>query len=91
MSNSYLSTQIDASDDYSLDPTSIKSKPAYEFSAYTVEDTSKPKKNSWHQLLESVKTRKDITQGHILVLGDKGCGKRTLFKQINKPFMKYMQ
>lgn len=31
-----------------------------------------------------------MPQAHVLVLGDKGCGKRSLIKQINKPFQKYL-
>lgn len=44
----------------------------------------------WHNLLDTVGNRKDIHQAHVLVLGDKSCGKRTLIKQINKPFMKFV-
>ena len=47
-----------------------------------------PKKNLWHSLLDTVGKRKDVKQAHVLVLGDRGAGKRSLIKQINKPFLK---
>ena len=68
-------------------PSKAESKPAYEASNY---DQEKVKKNLWHSLLELVGKRKDIIQANILVLGDKGCGKRSLIKKINKPFQKFL-
>jgi len=47
-----------------------------------------PKKNLWYHLLNSVGLRKDLQQAHLLVLGDRGAGKRSLVKQMNKPFLK---
>ena len=41
-------------------------------------------------MLNQVGNRKDIPQAHVIVLGDKGCGKRTLIKQMNKPFIKFL-
>ena len=29
-----------------------------------------------------------MPQAHLLVLGDRGCGKRSFIKQLNKPFLK---
>lgn len=49
-----------------------------------------PKKNLWHKLLDDVGVRKDLPQAHVLVLGDKGCGKRSLVKHINSKFMQYV-
>ena len=46
------------------------------------------KKNLWHTLLESVGSRHDMPQAHLLILGDKGCGKRSFVKALNKPFLK---
>lgn len=49
-----------------------------------------PKKNLWHSLLDDTGARKDVPQAHVLVLGDKGCGKRSLIKHINSKFMQYV-
>ena len=47
-----------------------------------------PKKNLWSSLLNSVGQRKDMPQAHLLILGDRGAGKRSLVRKMNKPFMK---
>ena len=63
-----------------------------DFTASMIGDNSfshnQVKKNLWHSLLETVGSRRDMPQAHILVLGNRGCGKRSLIKQLNKPFLK---
>jgi hypothetical protein len=44
--------------------------------------------NLWHSLLDSVGTRKDLAQAHVIILGERGAGKRSLVQSINKPFLK---
>ena len=48
------------------------------------------KKNLWRSLLQSVGQRTESRPAHILLLGDRGSGKRSLLKAMNKPFMKSM-
>lgn len=48
------------------------------------------KKNLWRSLLQSVGQRTESRPAHILLLGDRNAGKRSLIKAMNKPFMKQM-
>lgn len=48
------------------------------------------KKNLWLGLLDSVGVRRDIKQAHVIILGDRGSGKRSLIKAMNKPFLKQL-
>jgi len=48
------------------------------------------KKNLWLALLDSVGVRRDIKQAHVIILGDRGAGKRSLIKAMNKPFLKQL-
>ena len=44
----------------------------------------------WSKLLKSVGVRGQSQESHLLILGDKGVGKRSLVKAINKPFLRQM-
>ena len=46
--------------------------------------------NLWHQLLKNVGVRGQQSEAHLILLGDKGAGKRSLIKAINKPFLRQM-
>ena len=46
------------------------------------------KKNLWASLLNSVTQRNSHSNAHLLVLGDRSAGKRSLIKSMNKPFLK---
>lgn len=48
------------------------------------------KKNLWRSLLQSVGQRSESRQAHVLLLGDRNAGKKSLIKAMNKPFMKQM-
>lgn len=48
------------------------------------------KKNLWRNLLTSVGQRTENRASHILLLGDRNAGKRSLIKAMNKPFMKQL-
>ena len=53
-------------------------------------DNEKEKKNLWRNLLQSVRKRSELNQAHILVLGDRGAGKRSLIRSMNRPFLKQL-
>ena len=40
--------------------------------------------NLWQSILNDVAARDDIRESHVLVLGDRGAGKRSLIQSINK-------
>jgi predicted AAA+ superfamily ATPase len=46
------------------------------------------KVNLWYTLLKNVAKRDETRVANLLVLGDKGAGKRSLIKSLNKPFLK---
>jgi dynein light intermediate chain 1 len=46
------------------------------------------KVNLWYTLLKNVAKREETKVAHLLVLGDRGVGKRSLIKAMNKPFLK---
>ena len=48
------------------------------------------KKNLWQSLLKDVGQRQDLGETHILLLGDRSAGKRSLIKAMNKPFLKQL-
>ena len=47
------------------------------------DDASKKKVNLWRQILSNVAKREDLKDSYLLLLGDKGCGKRSLVKEID--------
>ena len=51
-------------------------------------DNKKP--NLWASLLKDVGQRQDNGETHILLLGDRSAGKRSLIKAMNKPFLKQL-
>lgn len=46
------------------------------------------KNNLWQSILNEVAQRDDVKESHLLILGDKGSGKRSLVQSINKQFIK---
>ena len=48
------------------------------------------KSNLWQSLLKDVGQRQDLGETHILLLGDRSAGKRSLIKSMNKPFLKQL-
>jgi predicted AAA+ superfamily ATPase len=44
--------------------------------------------NLWQSILNDVAHRDDLTDSHLLVLGDRGAGKRSLINSINKQCVK---
>ena len=42
------------------------------------------KNNLWQSILNEVAQRDDVKESHLLILGDKGSGKRSLIQAINK-------
>lgn len=46
------------------------------------------KENLWSSMLDSVGSRRDMKSSHLIILGDRGSGKRSLIKSMNKPFLK---
>lgn len=44
----------------------------------------------WRSLLTSVGQRSESRGAHVLLLGDRNAGKRSLIKAMNKPFLKQM-
>lgn len=41
-------------------------------------------------MLKSVGVRQESKQSHLIILGDRGAGKRSLITSLNKPFLKRM-
>jgi len=54
------------------------------------EGEGEKKVNLWYTLLKNVAKREETKVAHILVLGDRGVGKRSLIKALNKPFLKLL-
>ncbi len=48
------------------------------------------KKNIWASLLKEVGVRGETRPAHLLILGDRGAGKRSLLKAMNKPFLRQL-
>ena len=48
------------------------------------------KVNLWTTLLKNVAKREEVKVADLLVLGDRGSGKRSLVKALNKPFLKQL-
>ena len=44
-------------------------------------------KNLWSSILKDVVKRDDLEDSHLLLLGDRGCGKRSIIKEINNKFV----
>jgi dynein light intermediate chain 1 len=57
---------------------------------YRGREEGEQKKNLWASLLQSVGVRRENRQSHLLLLGNRGAGKRSLIKAINKPFFKQL-
>ena len=53
-------------------------------------DGGDEKENLWRSLLKSVGQRTEARPAHILLLGDRNAGKKSLIKAMNKPFMKQL-
>lgn len=51
-------------------------------------EASEKKVNIWSKMLDDVGSRRDMKQSHLIILGDRGSGKRSLIKSMNKPFLK---
>jgi predicted AAA+ superfamily ATPase len=44
--------------------------------------------NLWDSILKEVAQRDDVKESHLIILGDKGVGKKTLIHTLNKQFIK---
>ena len=49
----------------------------------TLSSNSKPGSNLWQSILKDVVKRDDQKDSYMLLLGERGCGKRSLVREIN--------
>ena len=69
--------------------SSIYQRPSGQASSQAAGYGEEEKKvNLWYDLLKSVGVRGQSKEAHLIILGDKGVGKRSLIKAINKPFLR---
>lgn len=52
--------------------------------ATETKDNSKKKENLWRSILNNVAKRADVKDSYLILLGDKGTGKRSLIRELDK-------